>query len=178
MSYVHSKFHIVLLCFNPPAVLTALALVSPGGLLRVFSAALCLQCCTCFLRCARWKSIDSVEWEKKSSRELSKGKVTERAEGRKIIVSQSHVWIQQWQQWQLWFDETTCDNLTSCSSRLLQAANISSWVETYLLGSAGLAMGNQACCAKSNDEKAWAAWILSCAGNSTVTQGVFSWYDS
>ena len=146
--------------------------------LRVFSSALCLQCCTCFLPCARLKSIDSVEWEKKSSRELSKGKVTERAEGRKIIVSQSHVWIQQWQQWQLWFDETTCDNLTSCSSRLLQAANISSWVETYLLGSAGLAMGNQACCAKSNDKKAWAAWILSCAGNSTVTQGVFSWYDS
>ena len=29
--------------------------------------------------------------KKKSSRELSKGKVTERAEGRKIIVSQSHV---------------------------------------------------------------------------------------
>ena len=89
---------------------------------------------------------------KKSSRELSKGKVTERAEGRKIIISQSHV---SRQQWQLWFDQTTCDNLTSCSSRLLQAANISSWVETYLLGSAGLAMGNQACCAKSNDEKAW-----------------------
>ena len=112
---------------------------------------------------------------KKSSRELSKGKVTERAEGRKIIVSQSHVWIQQWQQWQLWFDETTCDNLTSCSSHLPQALKRG---RIIFAGVSGLTMGNQACCAKSNDEKAWAAWILSCAGNSTVTQGVFSWYDS
>ena len=72
---------------------------------------------------------------KKSSRELSKGKVTERAEGRKIIISQSHV---SRQQWQLWFDQTTCDNLTSCSSRLLQAVKIADCVETYLLGSADL----------------------------------------
>ena len=136
--------------------------------LRVFSSALCLQCCTCFLPCARLKSIDSVEWEKKSSRELSKGKVTERAEGRKIIVSQSHVWIQQWQQWQLWFDETTCDNLTSCSSHLPQALKRG---RIIFAGVSGLTMGNQACCAKPADEKAWAAWILSCAGNKHLDTG-------
>jgi len=112
---------------------------------------------------------------KKSSRELSKGKVTERAEGRKIIISQSHV---SRQQWQLWFDQTTCDNLTSCSSRLLQAVKIADCVETYLLGSADLPWEIKLVVPNLMMRRLGAAWILSCAGNSTVTQGVFSWYDS
>ena len=35
-------------------------------------------------------------------------------------------------------------------------------------------MGNQACCAQPDDEKAWAAWMLNCAGNSASTLGAFS----
>ena len=54
----------------------------------------------------------------------------------------------------------------------------SNGVETYLLGSADLPWEIKLVVPNLMMRRLGAAWILSCAGNSTVTQGVFSWYDS